>query len=63
MTHWGFGQLARMVKAPAGYLRTPANIAADLTQAYTTPRQSRSTAVIRGRPPKDETEYFRWFVP
>lgn len=29
-THWSFGQLATLVKAPAGYLRTlPADIAAD----------------------------------
>jgi hypothetical protein len=55
MTHWGFGQLARIVKAPAGYLRTlpPANIAADLTHGLQDAAAIGSSAVILARPPKD----------
>lgn len=51
-SHWSFGQFARMIGAPAGYLRTlpPTNIAADLNHGIRTAPIG-STASILARMP------------
>lgn len=51
MSHWAFGQLARTVGAPAGYLRTlpPANVAADLNYGLqASPVGTTANLLVRG---------------